>query len=323
MRKFFLGAMFLAAGVLAAQTSASTAANGSAGVSANQNGTSAQTSQQGTAAATTPRGGASGAIDSGANVDVSKSDSDRDSDKRGSKEGAQDSTSSAASAKDGSANSALAQGTTIDATLVRPIDAKKAKSGDEVVAKTNHDVKSGGRVVIAKGSKLFGHVTEASAKTKGSSESKLGIVFDKAVSKGQDVPLHASIQSISAAQAVASSDDLGPQNASVPRGISPAEGNGGVVGGIGSVARVPGAVGSVANGAAGAAANSAGSLNGTLDATTNATLGGATGIPGVVLNSSATGGAGSTLTSSTRNIHLDSGTQMVLATSSEVSGTQK
>jgi hypothetical protein len=38
----------------------------------------------------------------------------------------------------------------------------------------------------------------------------------------------------------------------------------------------------------------------------------ATAIPGVMLNSNATGAASGMLTASRRNIHLDSGTQMVL-----------
>ena len=51
----------------------------------------------------------------------------------------------------------LQAGSTMQAELVKPIDAHKNKVGDEVVAKTTHDVKSEGRVVVPKGSKLIGH----------------------------------------------------------------------------------------------------------------------------------------------------------------------
>jgi len=56
-------------------------------------------------------------------------------------------------------------------------------------------VKSEGKIVIPKGAKLVGHVTQASARTKGESESALGIVFDKAILKnGQEIPLSAGFR---------------------------------------------------------------------------------------------------------------------------------
>ena len=82
------------------------------------------------------------------------------------------------------ASGALSSGTTLQAELTKSIDAKKAKQGDEVTAKLTQDVKGSGRVVLHKGTKLVGHVTEAQAKSKESGESKLGIAFDKAVLKG-------------------------------------------------------------------------------------------------------------------------------------------
>ena len=48
----------------------------------------------------------------------------------------------------------LASGTTIPATLTKPIDARKAKPGDEVAAKTTEDVRSASGVVIPRGSRL-------------------------------------------------------------------------------------------------------------------------------------------------------------------------
>src|SRR5439155_2338965 len=89
------------------------------------------------------------------------------------------------------ANTTLDSGSTINATLTKSVDAKKAKAGDEITAKAQNDVRSGGNVVIPKGAKLIGHVTQAKAREKGESESALGIAFDRAVLKnGQEVALN-------------------------------------------------------------------------------------------------------------------------------------
>ena len=45
------------------------------------------------------------------------------------------------------------------ATLNKSVDARHAKVGDQVTAKTTGAVKSDGKVVIPKGSTLVGHVT--------------------------------------------------------------------------------------------------------------------------------------------------------------------
>src|SRR6266571_515192 len=95
----------------------------------------------------------------------------------------------------------LASGTAINATLNGSVDAKKNKPGDTVTARTAEAVKSDGKVVLPKGTKLIGHVTQAKARAKGESESALGIVFDKAVLKnGEEVGLNVAIQAMAAAQ---------------------------------------------------------------------------------------------------------------------------
>src|SRR5216110_3645314 len=115
--------------------------------------------------------------------------------------GASSSTSAAATAQHGQANAGLANGTAFNAALSSPVDSKKCKPGDPVNARTTEAVKSEGRTVIPKGAKVVGHVTEASARAKGESESALGIVFDKAILKnGEEIALSAGIQAIAAAQ---------------------------------------------------------------------------------------------------------------------------
>src|SRR5437762_9453062 len=58
------------------------------------------------------------------------------------------------------------------AELTKTLDAKKLKAGDQVTAKISDDVSSGDAVLIIRGSKLIGHVTEARAYSKGGPESR-------------------------------------------------------------------------------------------------------------------------------------------------------
>src|SRR5882757_739529 len=150
------------------------------------------------------------------------------------------SAATSASAQNGQANGSLAAGSAFNAALSSPIDSKKCKPGDEVTAHTTEAVKSEGRTVIPKGSKVVGHVTQAAARAKGESESALGIVFDKAILKnGQEIPLSAGIQAIAAAQSGASAagadlDAFGGAGASA--GGSGAAGGRGALGGVSSAA---------------------------------------------------------------------------------------
>jgi hypothetical protein len=91
----------------------------------------------------------------------------------------------------------IAPGSVIPVELTTTIDAKKAKTGDEVVAKVTQDMKStGGDVIVAKDTKMVGHVTQAQARTKEQKESEVGITFDKAVTKSGEMKLPMSIQAI-------------------------------------------------------------------------------------------------------------------------------
>src|SRR6202023_3060859 len=78
----------------------------------------------------------------------------------------------------------IAPGSVIPVLLTRTIDAKKAKTGDEVVAKVTQDLKTNsGEVIVGKDTKVLGHVTEAQAHSKEQKESQVGIAFDRAVEK--------------------------------------------------------------------------------------------------------------------------------------------
>ena len=110
---------------------------------------------------------------------------------------------SATSSSSAGAPSRIAPGSVLPVSLTKTIDAKKAKTGDEVVAKVTQDMKNNaGEVIVAKDTKVVGHVTEAQARTKEQKESEVGIAFDRAVMKnGSEMQMPMSIQAI-----------IGPQN---------------------------------------------------------------------------------------------------------------
>jgi len=247
------------------------------------------------------------------------------------------SAASAASAQNGQTNASLGSGSAINAELTAPVDSKKAKPGDPVAARTTEPTKSNGQTVIPKGSKLVGHVTQASARAKGDSESALGIVFDKAILKnGQEVPLNVAIQALASAQSAATANagnDLSAAGgAGTYAGGSGRAAGGGALGGVTSTAG--GAAGAVTNTAASAGNTAGGTLNSTAHSATNtdaASKGavgglnaagqltsssqGVFGLQGVNLSSGTTGAAqGSLITSAGKNLHLDGGTQMLLVT---------
>jgi hypothetical protein len=249
------------------------------------------------------------------------------------------SASSSASAQNGQANGSLAGGTAFNAALSSPIDSKKCKPGDPVSAHSTEAVKSEGKTVIPKGSKLVGHVTQASARANGESESSLGIVFDKAILKnGQEIPLSAGIQAIAAAQSSASAagsdmDTMGGMSASTA-GSGMAAGRG-ALGGVTSTAG--GAAGAVTNtaanvgGVAAGTANAATSAGGSVAGASKGAVGGLNaagqltsnsqgvfGLNGLSLSAAGSNATqGSVITSAGKNVHLDSGTQMLLVSQAQ------
>jgi hypothetical protein len=71
--------------------------------------------------------------------------------------------------------------------------------GDKVEAHTTEDIKYAGKIIVPKGAKLDGHVTEATARSKGDSGSTLAIQFDRAFpKKGEEIPLNVSIMAVAA-----------------------------------------------------------------------------------------------------------------------------
>jgi hypothetical protein len=237
-----------------------------------------------------------------------------------------------ANANAGNNSASLSNGTKIDASLATSLDAKRSKVGDEVEARAQQDIKQDGKVVLKKGTRLVGHVTQAQARAKGQSQSQLGILFDHAVLKnGQEVPFNASIQALassqSAAAASAGADDIAASGSGIGAAQGSARSGGGLAGGVASTAGA--AAGGVVNTASSAPVNAGGSLNSVTRS--SGAVGGLTstgrlasnssgvfGLEGLSIDSAASSATqGSMIVSATKNVHLDSGTQLLLRTTEQ------
>lgn len=256
------------------------------------------------------------------------------------------SNTASASATSSQGQAQLAQGSEINATLSRPVDSRKNKPGDPVTATTTHDTRSDGQVIIPRNSKLLGHVTETrnrgdgkgeasgassaagnSAGAAGSASSALGIVFDQAVLKdGRTIPIHGTIQAV-AASSSAVGGGMGESGSALATGASGvgsgSASGGGVLGG--PVAGLTGTVGGAVHatgGVAGTLTRSPGAVGG-LSAAGRLASGshGIFGLDGYSLTSATSAaGEGSLVTSAGRSIHLDSGTQLLLVSGAQATG---
>jgi hypothetical protein len=222
-----------------------------------------------------------------------------------------------ASTGEASASNQVAPGLLIPAELSKAVDAKKAKTGDPVVAKITQDMLANGRVVIPHNSKIIGHVTQAKGREKGEAESSLGIAFDKIVMKdGRELPLNASIQAIAAAQnnAAVNNEPITGQPAGVPGGGGPGRsggamgGEGRTVGNVGGTAPNSGTIGSTSGSSAGGAPQAAPNVR------LNSNSQGVIGFPGFSLNAAADASQGSVISSQNKNVKLDGGTELMLRT---------
>jgi hypothetical protein len=249
------------------------------------------------------------------------------------------SATASGAAQAGQNGTALAGGSTFNAALSAPLDSKKCKPGDPVNARTTEPAKSDGKTVFPKGTKLVGHVLQASARGKGDSESALGIVFDKAILKnGEEVPVNVAIQAIASAETSARAagsdiDTMGGMGSSAAG--SGAAGGRGALGGVTSAAG--GTAGTVTNSAANVggttrgALNAAGNATGSVSSSSSGAIGGLDaagqlaansqgvfGLNGLNLSSATSNSTrGSLITSAGKNVHLDSGTHMLLVSEAE------
>ena len=204
----------------------------------------------------------------------------------------------------------IAPGSVIPVELTKTIDAKKAKTGDEVIAKVTQDMKdNGGKVIVAKDTKMVGHVTQAQARTKEQKESEVGITFDKAVDKSGEMTLPMSIQAIVVPVNNAPNDASGyGQNAPVTGGgtaTSPTGGHNAPMEGSGR----PPSTGAVPN--SGADPSPSAGARPPINASTQGVIG----RPDLKLAAVQDAALGSVVSSEKNNVKLEGGTLLLLRVS--------
>jgi hypothetical protein len=247
------------------------------------------------------------------------------------------------------AQGSLATGTAINAELDKSLDSKKAKVGDAVTARTTEAIKDDSKVVLPKGTKLIGHVTRASARGKGDSDSTLAMQFDRAEMKGgQEISVQLNVLAMAAAPGAApiGGDDLQGMG-SVGAGASaggrgPGGGVASNVGGAasGAASTVPrttqsaaGTVNSTVNSTASAAAGASGAAGATAQGASQGAVGGVNssghlatnsrgvfGLNGLSLNADTSNSTeGSVIASAGKSVQLDSGTRLLLVAQANTS----
>jgi hypothetical protein len=217
--------------------------------------------------------------------------------------------------------------------LVKKIDSKNAKAGDEVVVKTTENATFADGIAIPKGSRIMGHVTDVQAHDKTNENSKLTIQFDQAELKGgQTMPIKSVLQSLAPAAGSDAAQSSGFGGSPAPSSSNSYPGGGGAPGGsTGS-----GSTGSMGNDRsapmappAGSTAPSAGSTSGTTPAPNAPPAAGTvvahqgnvdirtTEIPGVLIAAQSNGqpfsNAAGALLGARQNIQLDGGTKVTVA----------
>ncbi len=197
----------------------------------------------------------------------------------------------------------IAPGSVIPVQLTKTVNARKAKTGDEVVAKVTMDMKDkSGDVLVPKDTKVIGHVTTAQARDKEQKESQLAIAFNQAVLKDQPVALPMSIQAVIGQQN--NNDNSAPGAEPSP---SPAGGS----------SPMPGRSANPMSGQTqpqppGPPVNSGAPPSGNARPPINAQTQGVIGISDLNLSLNSDAQQGSTLTSEKDNVKLESGTMLLL-----------
>ena len=220
------------------------------------------------------------------------------------------STDTTASATQNNKAIEIANGTRVTGELQNNLDVRKAKVGDEVVLKTSQAIKSEGRTIVNKGARLFGRVTEVSAKSKDNNQSRLGLVFDRIEQGSLEIPIVASITSVTTGRTAVHANDSDSASSDVStRSNTSSQGSGGLIGGV--TDKVVSTTGTVV----GATTNAVGSA---VHGTTNV-VEGVTGSAGSSLgriqiseSSDASVASGSVLSLRGDNIRLEKGTTLNL-----------
>lgn len=196
----------------------------------------------------------------------------------------------------------IAAGGAIVAELGKSVTAKKAKADDKIEARLTMDLLTHGEIEIPRGTKIIGHVIDARARTKQVPESMVEIAFDCIVLKnGREVPLKVTIQAVGAPMQT----PVAPSNEAINEAIS-----NDLQTQIESRAPGRNEIRSISSKTPGSLrpANSASDAE-NLAPPLGPTSQGVVGVKGIALGNTARGSA---ISSTSENVHLSSGTQLVL-----------
>ncbi|HEV2231811.1 MAG TPA: hypothetical protein VGV68_00250 [Terriglobia bacterium] len=207
-------------------------------------------------------------------------------------------------------------GTKLSAQLESAVDAKTAKPGDEVVARVTQNIKQNGKVVVRKGDRLMGHVTNVRSAANAHEGSQMTVNFDRLVSGESTTQLNAVVSAVLSTPGMGSASndampmmepDSGPM---VGGGGRRSGGGGGLLGGAtAGVGSTVGAVGSTAGNLGGTVG---GAAQTTVSSATRAGL--STPAKMIHINSGAqadsSAGLASALSTRQGNLRLDSGTRL-------------
>ncbi len=204
----------------------------------------------------------------------------------------------------------LQSGTQLVAELQNTIDARRAKAGQQVILKTTQAIKADKEVIVKKGAKLIGHITEVQHKSEAGAMASLSIVFDKLESGALRVPISATITSVTQAMTHTALSDSSLNSdtmaSSSSRASTPSPSGGGLLGGVtqtvgGVLNTTTPAVGGVTSATADTVGRTSGALGSTLS-----------GIQ-ITQSSNATAEGNSTLSVTGGNLRLEKGTSLKLS----------
>jgi hypothetical protein len=201
----------------------------------------------------------------------------------------------------------IGPGSVIPVQLTKTVDAKKAKTGDPIVAKVTMDMTTNtGEVLVPKDTKVIGHVTEAQARTKEQKESQLGIAFDRAVLKDGEVSLPMSIQAVIAPPSNNANGGDSDQGAPPVGGSAASPTSGGRNGSAGQTQAGGTPASALPSEGSGASQGNGGHppINGNTQ--------GVVGISNLKLEPGQSPAQGSVLTSEKNNVKVESGTMLLL-----------
>jgi len=254
------------------------------------------------------------------------------------------SETSASAAQAGKTGAAATQASSLSAELTQKINSKNAKVGDEVIARTTSTAQLAQGTRLPKGTRLLGKVTEVQPRSGAQHDGHLAFAFDRAILRdGREVPIHATLQSISPSPAVSAmasgSDDFAA--GATPMAVSGGgRASGGLLGGGGvsvphtglisntvsgatstvasTPARVTSTAGSAVQTTSAAAHQTVGAVRqttGTLNQTTGSAVSAISTLPGVTASSS--GSNTTILDAKGSNVDLSSGTQLTFSVAAQ------